>query len=92
MACRPAIVHCCRLVEGHEFEAKAAESLKDETLRYPLRATIGARSNKLQLAGCEMASGDRHSKGSIPYGGPKRPDLSGRQPARSPDRKLTRAP
>ncbi|MGO9118851.1 MAG: hypothetical protein ACLQPD_14735 [Desulfomonilaceae bacterium] len=46
-----------------------------------LGATIGARSDKLQLAGCEMASGDRQSKGSIPHWKPKRPDLSGRYPA-----------
>ncbi|MGD0009931.1 MAG: hypothetical protein ABSE93_15465 [Terriglobia bacterium] len=30
----PSIVYCCWLIKEHEFEGKAAESLKNETLGY----------------------------------------------------------
>jgi hypothetical protein len=39
MALWPSIVYCCRPMNGDEFGGKAAESLKNETLRYVLSAT-----------------------------------------------------
>jgi hypothetical protein len=34
MAFWPAVVYCCRMSKGREFDGKAAESLGNQTLRH----------------------------------------------------------